>query len=152
MVLSAIKSVIPKPATTTPKVVNNTTTQQTQTTTNQTFTKSGFKSTGNGILFGICAGIGDGFATVYSARSSAKKAVEEYKNYSFAEKKSAIAGLHAKGVNVKEYKEYIKGLHNLSMPKVMAKRALIYGTAIGLFGLAIDTYRHYKDLKEVNKS
>lgn len=149
MVLSAIKSVIPKPATTTPKVVNNTTTQQTQTTTNQTFTKSGFKSTGNGILFGICAGIGDGFATVYSARSSAKKAVEEYKNYSFAEKKSAIAGLHAKGVNVKEYKEYIKGLHNLSMPKVMAKRALIYGTAIGLFGLAIDTYRHYK---EVNKS
>ena len=35
------------------------------------------------------------------------------------------------------------------MPKVMAKRALIYGTAIGLFGLAIDTYRHYK---EVNKS
>lgn len=149
MVLSAIKSVIPKPATTTPKVVDNTTTQQTQTTTNQTFTKSGFKSTGNGILFGICAGIGDGFATVYSARSSATKAVEEYKNYSFAEKKSAIAGLHAKGVNVKEYKEYIKGLHNLSMPKVMAKRALIYGTAIGLFGLAIDTYRHYK---EVNKS
>ena len=149
MVLSAIKSVIPKPATTTPKVVGNTTTQQTQTTTNQTFTKSGFKSTGNGILFGICAGIGDGFATVYSARSSAKKAVEEYKNYSFAEKKSAIAGLHAKGVNVKEYKEYIKELHNLSMPKVMAKRALIYGTAIGLFGLAIDTYRHYK---EVNKS
>lgn len=148
MVLSAIKSVIPKPATTTPKVVDNTTTQQTQ-TTNQTFTKLGFKSTGNGILFGICAGIGDGFATVYSARSSAKKAVEEYKNYSFAEKKSAIAGLHAKGVNVKEYKEYIKGLHNLSMPKVMAKRALIYGTAIGLFGLAIDTYRHYK---EVNKS
>ena len=148
MVLSAIKSVIPKPATTTPKVVDNTTTQQTQ-TTNQTFTKSGFKSTGNGILFGICAGIGDGFATVYSAKSSAKKAVEEYKNYSFAEKKSAIAGLHAKGVNVKEYKEYIKGLHNLSMPKIMAKRALIYGTAIGLFGLAIDTYRHYK---EVNKS
>lgn len=145
MSLSEIKNIIPKFSTTKQQAVESHSRKQTQATTKTNSTKSQFKSTSNGVIFGICAGIGDGIATVYSAKNSVKKAIDEYKNYSFSEKKAAITGLHSKGVSVKEYKEYINSLHNLSMSNVMLKRAAIYGTAIGLFGLAIDTYRHYQN-------
>ena len=65
------------------------------------------------------------------------------------EKKSAIRGLHANGYNVRQFKEHIKEINELSIPKVMVKRALIYAGIIGLFGLGIDLIKNHNN-KQAN--
>ncbi len=100
----------------------------------------------NGIIFGIGAGLGDGFATVYSTKNNIKKSLAEYKGYSFSEKKEAIKGiLNIKGMTVKKYKDFIQKEMNVSMPKVMLRRALLYGSVLGLIGLGVDAYSNKKD-------
>ncbi len=105
-----------------------------------------YKATKNGLVFGISAGLGDGFATVYSNKNNIKKSLAEYKGYSFSQKKEALKEiLNIKGMTLKKYKDFIQKEMNVSMPKVMLKRALLYGTVLGLIGFGVDAYSNKKD-------
>ncbi len=100
----------------------------------------------NGIIFGVGAGLGDGFATVYSTKNNIKKSLAEYKGYSFSQKKEALKEiLNIKGMSLKKYKDFIQKEMNVSMPKVMLRRALLYGTVLGLIGFGVDAYSNKKD-------
>lgn len=105
-----------------------------------------YKATKNGLIFGISAGLGDGFATVYSTKNNIKKSLAEYKGYSFSQKKEAIREiLKIKGMSVKKYKDFIQKEMSVSMPKVMLRRALLYGSVLGLIGLGVDVYSNKKN-------
>lgn len=103
-----------------------------------------YKATKNGLIFGISAGLGDGFATVYSTKNNIKKSLAEYKGYSFSQKKEALKEiLNIKGMTLKKYKDFIRKEMSVSMPKVMLRRALLYGSVLGLIGFGIDKYQGY---------
>ena len=105
-----------------------------------------YKATKNGLIFGISAGLGDGFATVYSNKKNIKKSLEEFKGYSFSQKKEAINQImNIKGMTLKKYKDFIQKEMNVSIPKVMIRRALLYGSILGLIGLGVDAYSNKKD-------
>lgn len=105
-----------------------------------------YKTTKNGLIFGISAGLGDGFATVYSNKKNIKKSLEEFKAYSFSQKKEAVKEiLNIKGMTLKKYKDFIQKEMNVSISKVMLRRALLYGSILGLIGLGIDAYSNKKD-------
>ena len=105
---------------------------------------SSYKATKNGLIFGIGAGLGDGFATVYSTKNNIKKSLAEYKGYSFSQRKEALKEiLNIKGMTLKKYKDFIRKEMSVSMPKVMLRRALLYGSVLGLIGFGIDKYQGY---------
>ena len=113
---------------------------------NQVKSTPTYKATKNGLVFGISAGLGDGLATVYSTKNNIKKSLAEFKAYSFSQKKEAVKEiLKIKGMTIKKYKDFIQKEMNVSMPKVMLKRALIYGSVLGLIGAGIDTYSNKKN-------
>lgn len=114
------------------------------TNSNQVKSTPSYKATKNGLIFGISAGLGDGFATVYSTKNNIKKSLAEYKGYSFSQKKEALKEiLKIKGMSVKKYKDFIQQEMSVSMPKVMLRRALLYGSVLGLIGFGIDKYQGY---------
>lgn len=143
MVLSAIKNLSPKtlPAKNTAEKAK---------TDKKPESASQYRSVRNGFIFGAGAGLGDGLATVLSARYSIKKNLAEYSNYSFADKKNAVANLHAQGINVKTYKSELAKVYNKPLPKVMAKRALMYGAITAAVGLGIDLYKNHNKPKVEN--
>lgn len=143
MMPSAIKNILPK------QLKTNVEKPQPKTNTAIASRKDNYNSGKAGVLFGIGAGVSDAFITVTSAKNSTKKSINDYKKFSFAEKKSAIRGLHANGYNVRQFKEHIKDINELSIPKVMVKRALIYAGIIGLFGLGIDLIKNHNN-KQAN--
>lgn len=145
--LSAIKSILPKRTEKYKKTKCSKETTQAQNSSNQ----PKYKSTTGGAFFGIGAGLGDGYITVYSTKQDVKKAIAEYKASPFAQKKAAIEGLHQKGINVKQYKTYMNDIQKLSAPKTMIRRALIYGAFATLTGLVIDTYRNSKNKNSAQK-
>lgn len=111
---------------------------------NQVKSTPSYKATKNGLIFGISAGLGDGFATVYSTKNNIKKSLAEYKGYSFSQKKEALKEiLNIKGMTLKKYKDFIRKEMSVSMPKVMLRRALLYGSVLGLIGFGIDKYQGY---------
>ncbi len=111
---------------------------------NQVKSTPSYKATKNGLIFGIGAGLGDGFATVYSTKNNIKKSLAEYKGYSFSQKKEALKEiLNIKGMTLKKYKDFIRKEMSVSMPKVMLRRALLYGSVLGLIGFGIDKYQGY---------
>jgi len=107
--------------------------------------KSSFKTALQGAMFGAGIGIGDGIVSVYAQKNDIKKALEAFKNFSFADKKKTIQGLHNTGINVKQYKAFVKDVMNTSPLKVALKRALIYGGLATAVGYAIDLYKSHKD-------
>lgn len=122
------------------------------TNNNQVKSTPSYKATKNGLIFGISAGLGDGFATVYSNKKNIKKSLAEYKGYSFSQKKEALKEiLNIKGMTLKKYKNFINKEMNVSIPKVMLKRALLYGSVLGLIGLGVDAYSNKKNKVSKNK-
>lgn len=102
-----------------------------------------YKGSLYGALFGVGAGICDGFATTFYAKKDLKKTLETFKNASFADKKLMVKNLLDNGKTIKEFKQYAKKISNSSPFKLMLKRGLIYGGIISAAGFICDLGRQH---------
>ena len=77
--------------------------------------------------------------------------MEEFKKCSFGDKRLAVKALHDSGISIKEYKKFINSVRDLSIPKMMLKRGLLYGGVAAVAGIAVDLYRNNKENKTNSK-
>lgn len=151
MVISLIKNIIPSKMQTKKVAVKSDEQKAPFNKVESVVQRSNYKGVLYAAMFGVGLGIGDGLVTGYCTKRDLKKSLEEFKKCSFADKKRAVEALRQNGMSVSEYKKFIKNVQDLSIPKTMLKRGLLYGGIASVAGLAVNLYRNHKDTK-TNKS
>ena len=91
----------------------------------------------NAAMFGLGLGVGDSIYSNYAQRRDIKRALNEYKNSPYSQKKLAILQLHNNGITVKEYKNNIKSFMELSILPSAVKRGVLYATIATLAGYVL---------------
>lgn len=91
----------------------------------------------NAAMFGLGLGVGDSIYSNYAQRRDIKRALNEYKNSPYSQKKLAILQLHNNGITVKGYKNNIKSFMELSIFPSVVKRGILYATIATLAGYVL---------------
>lgn len=100
-----------------------------------------------GASFGAGIGLGDGFLSSVLIKRDIRNTMNGYRSFTFEQKRKAVSGLHNQNMTVRRYKEFANKILNMSIPKTMLKRALLYGGITAAVGMVIDVCKNKKSDK-----
>lgn len=100
-----------------------------------------------GASFGAGIGLGDGYLSSVLVKRDIRNTMNGFKNFTYEQKKQAIRGLHNQNMTVRQYKEFANKILNMSTPKTMLKRALLYGSITAAAGMILDIYKKLRKNK-----
>lgn len=120
---------------------NKITNLQSDSTKGQNNNETLYRSARYGASFGVGIGLGDGFLSSVLVKRDIRNTMNGFKNFTYEQKKQAVKGLHNQNMTVRQYKEFANKILNISTPKTMLKRALLYGSITAAAGMILDIYK-----------